>query len=176
MKKTDKIIYWVITVSFVLLFVFANNIVLSIPLMETYRLEEVESTKYDEYKRDFEAKIETFYVKQDIFFTTEFSGYAFIPTNQASPNKDINLVFISENKSYEVDASVIEWFFLKSMFREKGLVGINHFFITRFSPIEMENGIYELFIYCYENENTIGFMDTNRYFEKTYRTFKEVKK
>jgi len=28
--------------------------------------------------------------------------------------------------------------FLKSMFREKGLVGINHFFITRFSPIEME--------------------------------------
>jgi len=133
MKKTDKIFYWVITVSFVLLFVFANNIVLSIPLMETYRLEEVESTKYDEYKRDFEAKIETFYVKQDIFFTTEFSGYAFIPTNQASPNKDINLVFISENKSYEVDASVIEWFFLNQCFVKRACRHQSFFYHQIFS-------------------------------------------
>ncbi|HAE85746.1 MAG TPA: hypothetical protein DCG78_04470 [Anaerolineaceae bacterium] len=175
MKKTDKIFYWVITVSFVLLFVFANNIVLSIPLMETYRLEEVESTKYDEYKRDFEAKIETFYVKQDIFFTTEFSGYAFIPTNQVSKYKTIKLIFVSNNKRYEVDTSIIERFNLRDLFRDKGIVGINHGFITRFSPLKMENGVYKLYIYCYENENTIGFMDTNRYFEKTYRTFKEVK-
>ncbi len=176
MKKTDKIFYWVITVSFVLLFVFANNIVLSIPLMETYRLEEVESTKYAEYKRDFEAKIETFYVKQDIFFTTEFSGYAFIPTNQVSKYKTIKLIFVSNNKRYEVDTSIIERFNLRDLFRDKGIVGINHGFITRFSPLKMENGVYKLYIYCYENENTIGFMDTNRSFEKTYRTFKEVKK
>lgn len=176
MIKIDKIVYWIITLSFIFLFIFATNIVLSIPIKETYRLKEVKSTEYDEYKRNFEAKIDTFYVKQDIFFTTEFSGYAFIPTNQASPNKEIKLVFASENYRYEVDTSVIDWFFLKSMFRDKGIVGINHYFITRFSPIEMKNGTYELYIYCYENESTIGFMDTNRSFEKTYRTFTEVKK
>jgi len=176
MKKTDKIFYWVITVSFVLLFVFANDIILSIPLKETYRLKEVESTKYDEYKRDFEAKIESFYVKQDIFFTTEFSGYAFIPTNQASKDKTIKLIFVSNNKRYEVDTSIIERFNLRDLFHERSIVDINHGFITRFSPIKMENGIYKLYIYCYENDDIIGFMDTNRSFEKTYRTFKEVKK
>jgi len=86
------------------------------------------------------------------------------------------LVFSSADKRYEVDASIIDRFNLNQLYGDKGIVGINHGFITRFSPLKMENGIYKLYIYCYENDNTIGFMDTNRTFEKTYRTFKEVKK
>ena len=176
MKKIKIPIYWIITISLVLLLVFANNIALAIPLKETYRLDEVDMTKYDENQRDFESKIESFYVKQDIFFTTEFSGYAFIPTNQASPDKTIKLVFVSDEKRYEVETLSIDRFDLRDLYRDKGIVGINHGFITRFSPLKMENGIYKLYIYCYENDDIIGFMDTNRSFEKTYRTFKEVKK
>ena len=176
MKKIKNPAYWLITILLLLLFVFANDIALAIPLKETYQLKKIELNKYDEFAKDFDLKIESIYTKQDIFITTEISGYALIQPDQASPNKAIKLVFSSDDKRYEVDASIIDRFNLNSLYRNKGIVGINHGFITRFSPLKMENGVYKLYIYCYENENTIGFMDTNRYFEKTYRTFKEVKK
>jgi len=176
MKRIKNPTYWLITILLVLLFVFANDIALAIPLKETYKLKEIELNKYDEFAKDFDLKIESIYTKQDIFITTEISGYALIQPDQASPNKAIKLVFSSDDKRYEVDASIIDRFNLNSLYRDKGIVGINHGFITRFSPLKLENGVYKLYIYCYENENTIGFMDTNRYFEKTYRTFKEVKK
>jgi len=176
MRKIKNPAYWLITFLLVLLFVFANDIVLALPLKETYQLKEIELNKYDEFAKDFDLKIESIYTKQDIFITTEISGYALIQPDQASPNKAIKLVFSSDDKRYEVDASIIDRFNLNSLYRDKGIVGINHGFITRFSPLKMENGIYKLYIYCYENDNIIGFMDTNRYFEKTYRTFKEVKK
>jgi hypothetical protein len=176
MKRIKNPTYWLITILLVLLYVFANDIALAIPLKETYQLKEIELNKYDEFAKDFDLKIESIYTKQDIFITTEISGYALIQPDQASPNKAIKLVFSSDDKRYEVDASIIDRFNLNSLYRDKGIVGINHGFITRFSPLNMENGIYKLYIYCYENDNIIGFMDTNRYFEKTYRTFKEVKK
>ena len=176
MRKIKNPAYWLITILLLLLFVFANDIALAIPLKETYQLKKIELNKYNEFAKNFDLKIESIYTKQDIFITTEISGYALIQPDQASPNKAIKLVFSSDDKRYEVDASIIDRFNLNSLYRNKGIVGINHGFITRFSPLKMENGVYKLYIYCYENENTIGFMDTNRYFEKTYRTFKEVKK
>ena len=176
MKRIKNPTYWLITILLVLLYVFANDIALAIPLKETYKLKEIELNKYDEFAKDFDLKIESIYTKQDIFITTEISGYALIQPDQASPNKAIKMVFSSDDKRYEVDASIIDRFNLNSLYRDKGIVGINHGFITRFSPLKLENGVYKLYIYCYENENTIGFMDTNRYFEETYRTFKEVKK
>ena len=176
MRKIKNPAYWLITILLLLLFVFANDIALAIPLKETYQLKKIELNKYNEFAKNFDLKIESIYTKQDIFITTEISGYALIQPDQASPNKAIKLVFSSDDKRYEVDASIIDRFNLNSLYRDKGIVGINHGFITRFSPLKLENGVYKLYIYCYENENTIGFMDTNRYFEKTYRTFKEVKK
>jgi len=176
MKKIKNPAYWIITILLVVLFIFANDIALAIPLKETYHLQEIELNKYNEFAKNFDYKIESIYTKQDIFFTTEISGYALLQPDQASPNKAIKLVFSSADKRYEVDASIIDRFNLNQLYGDKGIVGINHGFITRFSPLKMENGIYKLYIYCYENDNTIGFMDTNRTFEKTYRTFKEVKK
>jgi len=67
--------------------------------METYRLEEVESTKYAEYKRDFEAKIETFYVKQDIFLPQNLVDTPLFQPIKTSPNKDINLVLFQKTKA-----------------------------------------------------------------------------
>jgi len=116
----------------VLLFVFANDIALAIPLKETYQLKEIELNKYDEFAKDFDLKIESIYTKQDIFITTEISGYALIQPDQASPNKAIKLVFSSDDKRYEVDASILDRFNLNSLYRDKGIVGINHGFITRF--------------------------------------------
>ena len=119
--------------------------------------------------------MENFRRSEDLLFTVEFMGFAFIPTEQESIEKEIKLVFASEENRYEVSTEVLDRFNLRNLFRENKVVGINHGFITRFSPLNMKNGVYRLYIYCYENENTIGFLETDMVFEKTYRSFKELK-
>lgn len=159
---------------FLLILFFATDIVLAIPVKEINRVSKINRTQYDNLSSQFDAKVESFSEIQDILFSVEFRGYTFIKTGQESSNKAIKLIFIAEDNSYEVDAEVLERFFLQELFKEKGIVGINHGFITKFSPLNMENGVYKLYIYCYENENTSGFTYTNMVFEKTYRSFKKI--
>ena len=160
---------------FFIVFFFSTNIVLSIPINETYRLRKIDDAQYISFSREFPAYMENFRRSEDLLFTVEFMGFAFIPTEQESIEKEIKLVFASEENRYEVSTEVLDRFNLRNLFRENKVVGINHGFITRFSPLNMKNGVYRLYIYCYENENTIGFLETDMVFEKTYRSFKELK-
>lgn len=175
MKNKTLVSNLVFSFLFLVLLFFSTDIVLSIPINETYHLRKIGSTQYTDLKNDFTAKVESFTENQDIMHTVEFSGFAFIPTGQASPNKTIRLVFISKENRYEVDTEIIDRFNLRDLFNQNNIVGINHGFITRFSPLNMKNGVYTLYIYCYENENEIGITNTNMVFEKTYQSFTNKK-
>lgn len=156
---------------FFLVLFLSTDIVLAIPQKEMYRLKRTDFSQYEKLIKTFDAHVDTFNEKQDILFTVEFTGYAFIPTTQESTNKAIKLVFLSEKNVYETDTKVLERFELRDLFKKKEILGRNHGFITRFSPLKMKNGIYNLFIYCYENEETVGVFDTKLRYEKTLRSF-----
>ena len=53
MEKIKNPDYWIITILLVVLFVFANDIALAIPLKETYHLQEIELNKYNEFAKNF---------------------------------------------------------------------------------------------------------------------------
>lgn len=174
MKNKKSVVNFGVFILFFTILFFATDIVLLIPLKEMYHLRKIDATQYADLSREFTAHVESFSANQDIMFTVEFSGYAFIKTEQESNNKVIKLVFASDENRYEVDTEVLDRVLLRDLFREKEIIGINHGFITRFSPISMENGVYNLYIYCYENENVVGLFDTYRIFEKDYRSFVEI--
>lgn len=174
MKKKTIITSLMGYLLFFILLGFATDIVLAIPIKDMYPIKKINPGQYDNLSNQVDVVVESFSEKGDIFYSVELSGYAFIKTGQESANKTINLVFISEDNSYEVSTEVLERFFLRDLFQEKGIVGINHGFITKFSPINMKNGVYQLYIYCYENEDTQGFIYTNMIFEKTYKSFKRI--
>ncbi len=140
-----------------------------------YQINRTNFEQFNENSKDFVAVVESFSETQDLMFTVEFSGYAFIKAEEMSSDKVIKLIFSSAENDYEVNTGVLDRFNLRDLFKQKEIIGINHGFISRFSPINMKNGIYRLYIYCVENENTIGFIDTGREFEKTYRSFKDYK-
>lgn len=171
-KKFKFLIFYSL---FIFLFIFSTEIVLSIPLKQMYRIKRTNLEQYNEYSKDFIAVVESFSETQDLLFTVEFSGYAFIKTEEMSNDKVIKLIFSSAENDYEVHTGILDRFNLRDLFKQNEIIGINHGFISRFSPIKMKNGIYRLYIYCVENDNTIGFIDTGREFEKTYRSFKDYK-
>lgn len=170
MKKKTRVLLIISYALFFALLFFATDIVLAIPFKETDRVREIDSAKYQGLPLDVTAKIESHSEIKDILYTIEVSGYAFIPTGQESKNKAIKLVFISAEDTYEVGSEVLDRFELRDLYKQEGIIGINHGFITRFSPIKMKNGVYKLFIYCYENEDTAGIFDTKLTFEKNNRS------
>ncbi len=74
MRKIKNPAYWLITFLLVLLFVFANDIVLALPLKETYQLKEIELNKYDEFAKDFDLKSNLFIQNKTYLLRLKLAG------------------------------------------------------------------------------------------------------
>ncbi len=173
MNKKPLIFLMIAYLLFLVVFFNATDIILSIPLNDCCRLRKIDINKYDNLSGDVNAYIDSFSEDQDIMVNVEFKGWAFIQTEQDNGNNNIKLIFTSKDNHYEVDTELQERFDLKIVFTENTIYGYKHGFITKFSPLKMENGIYKLYIYCYENDEAIGLMDTGKLYKKTYRGFTE---
>ena len=158
---------------FAVVFFAANNIILSIPWKNTYALRKTETYKFDNLSNELNYKLDLFNENQDILSTVELIGWAFIPSQQANDNKEIKLVFVSEDNRYEVNTALQERFDIRAVLQENKVHGYKHGFRTRFSPLQMKNGIYKLYLFCYENEEISGMVDTGEMYLKTYRNFSE---
>jgi hypothetical protein len=174
--KTTKIFSVIgIYILFIAVFIFSTDGVMSLPLKNIHRLKEIKPNQYENVSSELNYKVDTFTENQDILFTVEFSGWAFIHPVQDGSKKEIKLVFISEKKYYEVGTSLQERFDLRAILEENKIQGFKHGFITKFSPLQMKNGVYELYLYCYEGDGASAIVDTQRTFEKTNRMFTELK-
>src|SRR4030066_504858 len=158
---------------FIVVLIFTTDIVLSIPLKNMYSLRKIKSNELDNLSSEIKYRVDSFIQNQDILFTVEFTGWAFIQSEQEKDNKQIKLVFVSGANQYEVETELQERFDLRAVLQENKISGYKHGFMTRFSPLQMKNGIYKLYIFCYENEATSGIVDTGRMYIKTYRDFSE---
>lgn len=156
---------------FVIALIFSTNVVLSIPQRNVFRVQKAQISEFDDLSNNLSYKIDTFIANQDIFYTVEFIGWAFLQDEQDTSDQQIKLIFISEENRYEVETQLQERFDLRQVFIENHISGYKHGFITKFSTLPMKNGIYKLYLYCYENDNTFGMVDTGRMYVKTYRSF-----
>jgi hypothetical protein len=158
---------------FLVLLYFSTDLVLAIPRQDVFKLHKVPSSQFSPFEREFPFSIHSFSQNRDFTHTVEISGWAYLQTGQIHQNKQIKLVFVSPKKSYSVDTS-LQQIFNKEIFGAYRTYGLQHGFITRFSPVKMEDGIYQLHIYCYENEASVGYMDTGKRYQKSTRDFVEL--
>lgn len=163
----------IIYVLFIVVFMAATDIVLSLPLEIVNRTHKIETNAPDVLSSELVFNVDSFVENQDVLFSVEIIGWAFIPSESESDNKQIKLVFVSEDGRYEVETELQERFDQRGVFQQNNVSGYKHGFVTRFSPLQMKNGIYKLYLYCYENEGTSGIVDTGKMFIKTYRKFSE---
>ena len=161
----------ILYILFGILFIISTSVVLSIPLKNAFLLQKSNVNNLDNLSDEMSFNIDAYNENQDILYTVEFSGWAFMPFQQDDSNKDIKLIFVSGENRYEVETELQERFDLRQLLVDNHVSGYKHGFITKFSTIQMKNGIYKLYLYCYENDNTSGIVDTGRMYVKTYRSF-----
>jgi len=165
-----QLIYYIV---FIIFFLFSTNIILLFFHGNSNSVRSVNYEDYDHFPNDIDFRIDTFYETKNIFFSVEFTGWAYINKTKDSENKYIKLIFVSDDNSFEIETDIVDRFDLMSQLTANNIKGLNHGFITYFSPLKLKNGIYELHIFCYENENTMAIINTKKIFIKTFRSFKE---
>jgi hypothetical protein len=158
---------------FGILFISSTKIVLSIPQKNVFHLQKSNINNFDKLSDDIHFNVDAYNQNQDILYTAEFTGWAFMPFLQDDSKKDIKLIFVSGEHRYEVETELQERFDLRQVLLDNGISGYKHGFITKFSTLQMKNGTYKLYLFCYENDNTFGMVDTGRVYVKSYRTFSE---
>ena len=174
MSKIKRHSLVVLYLFFLIVLFFANDLILLIPRSDYSKVRKIASDKYAGMSNVIEMNIESFIETRDLLMSVEIMGWAFIETGQESVNKNINLVFVSETDTYEVTTEVQERFNLRNLFNSHDIIGINHGYFARFSPLRMENGTYKLFIYCQENDDIRGIIDTENIFMKTYQGLSKI--
>jgi len=113
---------------------------------------------------------------EDIKYTVEIEGWAFIETEYDNQQKYVRLVFqdLRNGNLYEVPASLTTrldvYENLKDLYN---IPRTNLAYYTKFSPLELADGEYRLYIYDWENESFNGLIDTGKVYLKSNRSFTE---
>lgn len=118
--------------------------------------------------------LDEFTISEKLTMDTYLTGWAFVETEEENQDKKVKLIFSSEKQSYEVETELRERKDIASVLINQNVPKQKVGIIAYFSPLNLKNGIYELYISVYENEKAYGIVDTNRTFIKNYRVFREI--
>lgn len=92
------------------------------------------------------------------------SGWAFVETKNEITNKQVSLVLKKENISYQADCNLFPRSGLREILSDSLKTDIQENilgFSVDISTIMMEDGIYDLYIYCKENEENYGMANAD---------------
>jgi len=104
-----------------------------------------------------------------------FAGWAFCETSQENDNKQIWFIFESDKATYIYKNEVASSNLYETLKSTYNIQGNKHRFYSTASTVIMKNGIYKVYIYCKENENNYGLVDTGVYFEKNSKGIRSYK-
>lgn len=153
---------------------FSTNLVLAIPEKGYYLITRTSFESIQNRNNDLTFKVENVNYNENIRQTVEINGFAyFVPSSSEIADKEISLLLSSANNTYIVDTDLTDRLDLRSQLSQSKVIGFRHGFRTTFSPLGIANGVYELYIYCYENEDFVGYINTDKVFIKQYDEFYE---
>ena len=110
-------------------------------------------------------------VKGGLSDTVDLTGYAYMETDEPNPDKKIDLMWVSDDHIYKIGTNISDHYGLRADLVQRNIQGTHHMFSSVFSHAQMEDGMYTLFIYCYENEGTSSYTCTPYPFKKKGRSF-----
>lgn len=167
------IIYFIIVVLFFCYLKFSSNIFASLAGSEL-KTDNLEN--YQHSTSMGQAHFDTFVIGDDLFQISYLGGWAFCDTKDDNENRSSKLLFVSEDgTTYSVEADLSERADVRSTFPQylptnsSLKLGI----MASFSPIIMKPGVYDLYVYCWENDHDYGLINTGKRFIKQGSTFKD---
>ena len=113
--------------------------------------------------------------ENSIFEELSILGWAFVPTLEDNSQREVQLIFMSEENGYSIElssvsrAEVVHVF--SDMFGENRTDFIGY--EVEFSTANMKDGIYSAYFYCKENDTDFGLVDGDKKFIKEGKSFSE---
>ena len=171
-KKLLRLIYILLCILFIT-YMLCSNILFSTISGSTLHKDSLEN--FQNNTTNCMAYLDSISIGEDLFQISTLSGWAFGGTNKSNYTRNSKFVFISDKNIYSMDATLSERADVQSvydsMLPEDSSINLGA--MASFSPIVMADGIYELYVYCWENEQDYGLVSTGKKFLKEGRVFKE---
>jgi len=118
--------------------------------------------------------IEKFSISNNLTVDTFVSGWAFLETDEGNDEKIVKMILSSDELTYEIEMKLGDRKDVSSFFKDSKVPLHRTGISTTFSPLNLKNGNYTLYIYVYENENAFGIINTKKVFLKNNHNFKEI--
>jgi len=119
--------------------------------------------------------LENFSTYEGLLHEVYVEGWTFIETQEDNSDKFVKMIFASDNYTYEIEMNLQNRNDLEGAFSDKHVPKYRTGISATFSPLAMKNGMYDLYLYVYENEDNFGVVNTGREFRKDYQSFKELR-
>lgn len=158
MKKRQRLLQSVFAVLWLAIFFMLTNIVLfvsgrNIPKSSIDIADSPHKVRYS---------IDSITVTDSILKDIDVTGWSFIESNINNEDKEVFLIFLSDNKTYQVRLNVYDRGDLPAALPELIVPKRNSGFMGSFSPLAMKNGLYRLYIFNKENHQFYGIADTGK--------------
>lgn len=113
---------------------------------------------------------------EDLFQTVTNSSwdYAFCESDYPNPDKRVELIFHSQEVTYGVPCGVSTLEHKESNYPQIDQYNDFNGISTTFSTANMKNGVYQLYLYVYENQHNFGLVDTEMEYVKHYDSFSRL--
>lgn len=173
-KRKNKYYLWfVFSLIFVLWMALGTDII--VKLSRTPSVEKCSFVDFQD-KDDVVFFIDDITETGNMLETVCIRGWSFTETDTDNTNREIKLVLKNEKKCYVVTImadSLTARLDVIAAFPDQKF-GINNAigFIYEFSTLQMKNGIYNIYIYVWENEENYGIVDTGIQVKKDGASFK----
>lgn len=164
MKKRftiKKWCYFISLFSFLLLFIYANQIV-GLFVEGNVMLMKADINNYKKDRIFF--SIDSIRFRDDLLGKIDILGWAFGETEKDNSEKEIWLIFKEDGRDYLYKYKANFIYYrpdVYNAYRENTRVrGVYHGLKCSLSTVSMKNGIYNLYVYCKENNENYGVIDT----------------
>lgn len=156
----------IIAAVFLILMVFSTRIVVSIAPIEGKQILRKSNIAEGQIKDPVFSFIDEISSYNGLLKNIELRGWAFCETEFDNNEKNVELYFVSDKATYVVAAEIHDRTDVVKAYPDLKVPGINNGWYSKFSPLLMKEGTYNLFIRCYENSENYGIVDSGKVFVK----------
>ena len=166
-------LYLLIAVVLLLWLAVSNDVIVKIAGQD---IEETVMSDYQSTPGLIRYAVDEFNEQGNILEQVTFNGWAYHVSEHPNFDRKVYLIFKSIDAAYVVETDLKERTDLKELaeqdFGEERSKTLGYG--TVFSTVRMKDGVYELYFYCWENEQDYGLINTGKYYRKNGSVFEET--
>lgn len=173
MINRKKALYYIFCTVFITIILLSNKIIASL----NYNNVKVSKIDIRSYKKDMVYySMDGISIDNDLFDSFFIKGWAFCETSIDNSQKEVWALLVNDKETYTHKMNISNRDDVRAAYINKYKIkGVNHGVIGTVSTIGMKNGIYNIYIYCKENTENYGLVDTGMMLKKDGKGISEHK-